>query len=106
VLDTPALRVDVASARYLPAMKLLAARDEDVDDILFLSRLCGLRTVDEGLDLSEAAYPGKKIPVRVQYLLEEYLALEEACLRRFEEQRPYPAWVCDSNAARQERPLW
>jgi hypothetical protein len=74
VLDTPALRVDVASARYLPAMKLLAARDEDVDDILFLSRLCGLRTVDEGLDLSEAAYPGKKIPVRVQYLLEEYLA--------------------------------
>jgi hypothetical protein len=30
--------------------------------------------VDEGLDLVEAAYPGKKIPVRVKYLLEEHLA--------------------------------
>jgi hypothetical protein len=55
-------------------MKLFAARDEDVDDILFLYRLCGFRSVDEGLDLVEAAYPGKKIPVRVQYLLEEHLA--------------------------------
>lgn len=73
VLDIPGLRVDVASPRYLLAMKLLAARDEDVDDILFLYRLCGFRTVEEGLDLVEAAYPGMKIPVRVQYLLEEHL---------------------------------
>ena len=73
VLDTPGLRVDVASPRYLLAMKLLAARDEDVDDILFLYRLCGFRTVSEGLDLVEAAYPGKQIPIRVQYLLEEHL---------------------------------
>jgi predicted nucleotidyltransferase len=74
VLDMPGLRVDVASARYLLAMKLLAARDEDVDDILFLYRLCGFQTVDEGLDLVEAAYPGTKIPVRVQYLLEEHFS--------------------------------
>jgi hypothetical protein len=74
VLDAPGLRVDVASPRYLLAMKLLAARDEDVDDILFLYQQCGFRTVEEGLDLVEAAYPDRKIPVRVQYLLEEHLA--------------------------------
>jgi hypothetical protein len=74
VLDTPGLRVDVASPRYLLAMKLLAARDEDVDDILILYRHCGFRSVDEGLDLVEAAYPGRSIPVRVRYLLEEHLA--------------------------------
>lgn len=74
VLDTPGLRVDVASPRYLLAMKLLSARDEDVDDILFLYRLCGFHTVEEGLDLVEAAYPGREIPVRVQYLLGEHFA--------------------------------
>jgi hypothetical protein len=66
--------LDVASPRYLLTMKLLAARDEDVDDILFLYRQCGFRTVEEGLDLVEAAYPGRTIPVRLQYLLEEHIA--------------------------------
>jgi hypothetical protein len=42
--------------------------------ILFLYRSCGFQTVDEGLDLVEAAYPGTKIPVRVQYLLEEHFS--------------------------------
>lgn len=74
VLDKPGLRVDVASPRYLLAMKLFAAREEDVDDILLLYKLCGFRTVAEGLDLVEASYPGRQIPVRVQYLLEEQLA--------------------------------
>jgi hypothetical protein len=62
VLDTPGLRVDVASPRYPLAMKLLAARDEDVDDILFLYRLCGFHTVEEGLDLVQAAYPRQAGP--------------------------------------------
>lgn len=70
--ESDALRVDVASPRYLLAMKLLAARDEDVDDIVVLYRLCGFTTVDEGLDLIEAAYPGRVIPPKVQFLLEEF----------------------------------
>jgi hypothetical protein len=73
VLDTPGLRVDVASPRYLLAMKLLSARDEDVEDILLLYRLCGFTAAQDGLDLVEASYPGRPIPVKIQYLLEELL---------------------------------
>ena len=54
-------------------MKLLAARDEDVDDILMLYQLCGFSTARQGLDLVEAAYPGRPIPVKIQFLLEEVL---------------------------------
>ena len=73
VFESEALRVDVASPRYLLAMKLLAARDGDVEDIISLYRLCGFTTVAEGLDLVDAAYPGRAIPARVQFLLEEFL---------------------------------
>lgn len=70
--ETPSLRVDVASPRYLLAMKLLAARIAgDADDIRFLYKQCGFTTVDEGLDLVERAYSGRAIPVKTQYLLEE-----------------------------------
>lgn len=70
--ESAALRVDVASPRYLLAMKLLAARDEDVEDIVALYRLCGFTTVAEGLDLVESAYPGRPIAPKIQFLLEEF----------------------------------
>jgi len=70
--ESEALRVDVASPQYLLAMKLLAARDEDVDDIVALYRLCGFTTVVEGLDLVESVYPGRPIAPKVQFLLEEF----------------------------------
>ena len=54
VLDHPALRVFVASASYLLAMKLLAARVErDADDIALLLRLSGITRVEDALDLVE-----------------------------------------------------
>src|SRR5437773_1557907 len=46
-------------------MKLLAARDEDVDDIVALYRLCGFTTVVEGLDLVESVYPGRAVAVEL-----------------------------------------
>jgi hypothetical protein len=76
ILDRPGIRVDVASPRYLLAMKLMAAREEDVDDILLLYRECGFHSAKQGLDLVEAAYPGRPVPVRVQYLLEECFPVE------------------------------
>lgn len=67
-----ALNVDVASARFLLAMKLFASRVEiDADDIAFLYRQVGFTTVEEGLDLVSAAYSGRPVEPKVQYLLEE-----------------------------------
>ena len=66
------LIVDVASPRYLLAMKLFVARAEiDADDIILLYRQLGFATVAEGLDLVEQAYPGRPIPAKVKFLLTE-----------------------------------
>ena len=70
--SSDSLIVDVASPRYLLAMKLFAARAEiDADDIVLLYRQLGFTTVDEGLDLVEQAYPGRPIPAKVRFLLTE-----------------------------------
>lgn len=77
--SSDSLIVDVASPRYLLAMKLFAARAEiDADDILLLYRQLGLTTVDEGLDLVEQAYPGRPIPAKVRFLLTEILDSAQA----------------------------
>jgi len=66
------LNVDVASARYLLAMKLFAARVEnDAEDIMFLYRQLGFTTVEEGLDLVESVYQGRPIEPKAQFLLGE-----------------------------------
>jgi hypothetical protein len=66
------LNVDVASARYLLAMKLFAARVEnDADYIKFLYRQLGMTTVDEGLDLVESVYQNRPVEPKVQFLLGE-----------------------------------
>jgi hypothetical protein len=70
--SSDSLIVDVASPRYLLAMKLFAARAEvDAEDIALLYRQLGFTNVDEGLDLVEEAYPGRPIPAKVRFLLEE-----------------------------------
>ena len=74
------LTVDVASPRYLLAMKLFSSRVEnDADDIMFLYRQLGFTTVAEGLDLVESVYRGRPIAAKVQFLLEEIVeALDES----------------------------
>jgi hypothetical protein len=70
--SSDSLIVDVASPRYLLAMKLFAARVEiDADDIILLYRQLGFTTAEEGLGLVEKAYPGRPIPAKVRFLLEE-----------------------------------
>lgn len=61
-INLPGLTVDVASPRYLLAMKLLAARENDIEDITSLYEACGFTTAAEGLDLVEATYPRRLIP--------------------------------------------
>lgn len=71
-LTAPGLRVDVASPRYLLAMKLFAARPEsDADDIKVLYQFLGFTTVEEGLELVSSAYPNRPVQAKVQFLLEE-----------------------------------
>lgn len=73
--DSDSLVVDVASPRYLLAMKLFASRVEsDADDIMFLYRQLGFTTVEEGLDLVESVYAGRPVAPKVQYLLHEIVA--------------------------------
>jgi hypothetical protein len=72
VYESGSLRVDVASPEYLLAMKLLAAREQDVDDIVMLYGLCGFTSAAQGLDLVESVYPGRAIAPKVQFLLEEF----------------------------------
>lgn len=60
------------SAHFLLAMKLFSARVEnDADDIMFLYRQVGFTTVEEGLDLVEKVYHGRRIEPKVQFLLAE-----------------------------------
>ena len=62
-----ALRVDVASARFLLAMKLFASRVETaLDDIELLYREVGFTTVEEGLDLVATAYGSRAVAPKVQ----------------------------------------
>jgi hypothetical protein len=74
IYDSPNLTVSAPSAEYMLATKLLASRvSRDEADILTLYELCGLRTVDEGLDLLERYYGGRPIEAKVRFFLEELL---------------------------------
>jgi hypothetical protein len=75
VYEGTCLTVSAGSPEYLLATKLLASRvSRDEEDILLLFELCGLTTVDEGLDLLERFYPGRPIEAKVGFYLEELLA--------------------------------
>lgn len=71
VLDHPGLIVRAPSPEYLFAMKALAGRDIDIEDIETLINILGLRTFGEALDVVERYYPRDQIPGKVQFILEE-----------------------------------
>ena len=72
VFERPGLAVSAASARYLLAMKLRAARvEQDTEDIQYLADLIGLRTADEVLDVARQRYREEDLPPRARYLVEE-----------------------------------
>lgn len=75
VFDRDCLTVSAASPQYLLATKILASRvSRDEDDILLLYDLCGMTTVEQGLDLVERFYGTRPVEAKVQYFLEELLA--------------------------------
>jgi len=72
IFSRPGLTVSAASARFLLAMKLRAARaEQDVGDIKFLVDLLGLRTTAEILRVATDRFGVDELPPRARFLVEE-----------------------------------
>jgi hypothetical protein len=71
VFDHPGLRVSAASPEHLLAMKVLAARRRDADDIRFLVKHLHLTTADEVLALCAEVFPDEEVPARARLVLED-----------------------------------
>lgn len=71
VFDHPGLRVFAASPEHLLAMKALAARPRDAQDIRQLTEVLNLHTVAEVLALVQDVFPEEEPPARLRLLLED-----------------------------------
>lgn len=72
IFERPGLSVAAASAPFLLAMKLRAARvEQDTDDIRYLASLLGLHTASAVLDIARARYRDEELPPRARFLVEE-----------------------------------
>lgn len=71
------LRVSVAQADYLLAMKCLAMRIgeefQDIDDVRFLLRLLDVESYEHAIELIGRYYPLDRFPQKTLYVLEELL---------------------------------
>lgn len=71
VFDHPGLRVSAASPEHLLAMKVLAARRRDADDIRFLVEHLRLSSADDVLALCAEIFPEEPVPDRARLVLED-----------------------------------
>lgn len=71
VFDHPGLRVMAASPDHLFAMKALAGRTRDIDDIRALAALIGIDTVEAATEICADFFPEETLPPRALGVLEE-----------------------------------
>lgn len=71
VFDHPGLRVSAASPEHLLAMKVLAARRRDAEDIRFLVKHLQLNSAAEVLALCAEIFPDEEVPARARLVLED-----------------------------------
>jgi hypothetical protein len=73
VFESPHLRVCVAGAEHLLAMKVASSRvEQDRDDLELLIRTLGITSAEQALDVARQCLgPTYPIPPRAQYLLTE-----------------------------------
>lgn len=71
VFDHPGLRVSAASPEHLLAMKVLAARRRDAEDIQFLVKHMHLESAEEVLALCAEIFPDEEVPARARLVLED-----------------------------------
>lgn len=73
--DVPGLSAAVASPEHLLAMKMLAGRERDLDDLVVLFRHLGIRTPREAVEITErvfgGGYPDTAPPLEYLELLAE-----------------------------------
>jgi predicted nucleotidyltransferase len=71
VFDHPGLRVMAASPEHVFAMKALAARTRDIDDLRLLAGMIGVETADAALQICADFYPDEPVPPRTEAVLRE-----------------------------------
>jgi hypothetical protein len=71
VFDHPGLRVSAASPEHLLAMKILAARRRDAEDIRFLVKHLQLDRAEDVLALCAEIFPEEPVPDRARLVLED-----------------------------------
>jgi hypothetical protein len=71
IFDHPGLRVSAASPEHLLAMKVLAARRRDAEDIRFLVKHLQLANTEDALTLCTQIFPDEPVPDRARLILED-----------------------------------
>ncbi|MFG2013055.1 DUF6036 family nucleotidyltransferase [Micromonospora sp. NPDC048868] len=71
VFDHPGLRVAAASPEHLLAMKVLAARRRDAEDIRFLVDHLRLTDTEQVLALCAEIFPEEEVPGRARLVLDD-----------------------------------
>ncbi|MHB8451883.1 MAG: DUF6036 family nucleotidyltransferase [Mycobacteriales bacterium] len=71
IFEHPGLRVSAASAEHLLAMKVLAARRRDADDIRILIDELGITDLASVLALCAEIFPDEPLPARARLVLED-----------------------------------
>jgi hypothetical protein len=71
VFDHPHLRIMVASPEHIFAMKAMAARTRDIDDLRSLAALVDVQTFDDALRVCHDFYPDEEISPRARGVLDE-----------------------------------
>jgi hypothetical protein len=71
VFDHPGLGVSAASPAHIFAMKALAARTRDVDDLRVLADIIGVESADEAVQICVEFYPDEPVPQRSVAVLRE-----------------------------------
>ena len=71
VFDHPGLRVTAASPRHIFAMKALAARTRDVDDLRLLASIIEVDSAETALRICAEFFPDERVPPRAAAVLLE-----------------------------------
>jgi predicted nucleotidyltransferase len=78
VFDHPGLRVSAASPEHLLAMKVLAGRRRDADDVKVLVTHLQLTSVAQVLGLFAEVFPEEEVPPRARLILEDIFDPEQS----------------------------